>query len=92
MNPHAYVRPVRAALFAAALAVGTNAFADAVTDWNQKVCDVAVDARLGTPPSLRTMATAQTAVYVATSSFAITGSGSPFGANSPAQMSNSASG
>ena len=66
MNPHACVRPVHAALAAAALAVATNVCADVVTDWNTRLCDIAIEARLGAPPAVRTMAFAQTAVYVAT--------------------------
>jgi hypothetical protein len=56
----------RAALAAALLVLAAAAAADPVTDWNQKVCDIAVEARAGTPPALRALAFAQTAVYVAT--------------------------
>jgi hypothetical protein len=82
----------RAALARAALAAGTLAFAlsahaDAVTDWNQKVCDVAVDARLGTPPSLRTMATAQTAVYVAANAITRRFPPGPYAIEAPATAS-----
>jgi hypothetical protein len=49
---------------AAALATLTSplAQADAVTDWNQLANQFVVDARLGTPPAIRVMALAQTAV------------------------------
>jgi hypothetical protein len=77
----------RAALAAATLAFALSAHADAVTDWNQKVCDVAVDARLGTPPSLRTMATAQTAVYVATNAITRRYPPGPYAIEAPASAS-----
>ena len=59
-------RTTLAVLAAASLVATAPVAADAVTDWNQKVCDIAVEARVGTPPAVRVMAIAQTAVYVAT--------------------------
>ena len=40
-----------------------DANADAVTDWNTRAGDFIAAAKLGTPPAIRTMALAQTAVY-----------------------------
>ena len=42
-----------------------NASADAITDWNIKAADLVTEAKLGTPPAIRTMAIVQTAVYEA---------------------------
>lgn len=42
------------------------AHADVITDWNTKVGDIIVDAKLGAPPAARTVAIVQTAVYEAT--------------------------
>lgn len=54
---------------AIALALGstvlTSAHADAVIDWNEKANQWVSDARLGTPPAVRVLALAQTAVYEA---------------------------
>jgi hypothetical protein len=48
---------------AAALAIATlGARADAVTDWNAKAGDFIAEAKIGTPPAVRIMALAQTAV------------------------------
>ncbi|MGH6754689.1 MAG: hypothetical protein ACREDP_21245, partial [Bradyrhizobium sp.] len=41
------------------------AFADAVCDWNTKVGEIVVSARMGPPPANRAMAVANTAVYEA---------------------------
>jgi hypothetical protein len=42
------------------------AHADVITEWNTKVGDIIVDAKLGAPPAARTVAIVQTAVYEAT--------------------------
>ena len=39
--------------------------ADAVTDWSVRACDIVVQARQGPPPSVRSLAIVQTAVYEA---------------------------
>ncbi len=55
-----------AALVLAALCVASPlANADAVSDWNQLACTWVADAKLGTPPAVRVLAIAHTAVYVA---------------------------
>jgi hypothetical protein len=41
------------------------ASADAVTDWNARANALLVEARMGTPPAVRTMAVVQTAVHAA---------------------------
>jgi hypothetical protein len=46
-------------------ALGHNARADAVTDWNVKAGEIMSEAKLGTPPAVRAMAIVQTAVYQA---------------------------
>jgi len=43
----------------------STAFADAVTDWNTRANALLVEARMGTPPAVRTMAVVQTAVHAA---------------------------
>ena len=48
-------------------------FADAVSDWNTRANGVLVDARMGTPPAVRVMAIAQTAVHLAVSEAARSG-------------------
>lgn len=40
-------------------------YADVVTDWNAKVGDIMVDAKLGAPPAARAVSIIQTAVYEA---------------------------
>ena len=42
-----------------------SASADAITDWNLKASGFVSEAKLGTPPAVRTMAIVQTAVYEA---------------------------
>ncbi|MGA8056462.1 MAG: vanadium-dependent haloperoxidase, partial [Burkholderiales bacterium] len=44
-----------------------NAHADVITDWNTMAGDIVVESKLGTPPAVRVMAVAQTAVYSAVS-------------------------
>lgn len=53
-----------AVIGAMALTAGA-AHADAVTDWNVKAGEWVVEARLGTPPAVRVMAIAHSAVYEA---------------------------
>ncbi|QJR16158.1 DUF3455 domain-containing protein [Usitatibacter palustris] len=53
------------ALAVAAAFAPTSAQADAVTDWNLKSSELVTEAKLGTPPAVRTMAIVQTAVYEA---------------------------
>jgi hypothetical protein len=50
---------------AASLLAGSLAQADVVTDWNSKVGDIVVGARLGPPPANRVVAIVDTAVYEA---------------------------
>jgi hypothetical protein len=50
---------------AASLLAGSMAQADVVTDWNSKVGDIVVGARLGPPPANRVLAIVHTAVYEA---------------------------
>lgn len=50
------------AIALAAACVALNASADIVTDWNLKVGEFIVEARIGTPPANRVMAIVQTAV------------------------------
>ncbi|HET9024310.1 MAG TPA: vanadium-dependent haloperoxidase [Burkholderiaceae bacterium] len=45
------------------LGAAGGASADAVTDWNVKANDIVIEAKLGTPPAIRVMAYAQTAVH-----------------------------
>jgi hypothetical protein len=52
-------------IFAASLIASPMASADAVCDWNTKVGDIVVSARMGPPPANRAMAIANTAVYEA---------------------------
>jgi hypothetical protein len=52
-------------IFAASLIASPMASADAVCDWNTKVGDIVVSARMGPPPANRAMAIASTAVYEA---------------------------
>lgn len=61
-----------AAAIAAAVLTGVtlNAHADVVTDWNLKAGEILIEAKLGTPPAIRVMAVAQTAVYGAVSNIA----------------------
>jgi hypothetical protein len=55
-----------AALALAALCVAAPlAGADAVSDWNKLACTWVADAKLGTPPAVRALAIAHTAVYEA---------------------------
>ena len=59
-------------------AVGPQARADVVTDWNRTATQIAADAKLPAPPSNRAIALVQTAVYTATN--AITHRYAPSGA------------
>jgi hypothetical protein len=52
-------------IFAVALSASPLAHADAVCDWNSKVGEIVVSARMGPPPANRAMAIANTAVYEA---------------------------
>ena len=52
-------------IFAALLIASPRASADAVCDWNIKVGDIVVSAKMGPPPANRAMAIANTAVYEA---------------------------
>ena len=52
-------------IFAASLIASPVASADAVCDWNSKVGDIVVTAKMGPPPASRAMAIANTAVYEA---------------------------
>ena len=54
-----------ALIFVASLIASPVASADAVCDWNTKVGDIVVSARMGPPPANRAMAIANTAVYEA---------------------------
>lgn len=68
------------ALTAAAVAVATSlgaapAHADAVTDWNRTAGELITQARIGTPPAVRTMAIVQTAVHEAVASLPWTPAG-----------------
>jgi PAP2 superfamily len=45
------------------LGAARGASADAVTDWNARANDIVIEAKLGTPPAIRVMAYAQTAVH-----------------------------
>ena len=57
---------LRAALTAITLAaVGLQARADVITDWNAKAGEIVVESKLGTPPANRVMAIVQTAVLEA---------------------------
>lgn len=65
-------RVLHAGLAAALLGTPVAAArADAITDWNLRTGGIIVDAKLGTPPAIRTMAIVQTAAYGAVN--AITG-------------------
>ena len=52
-------------IFAALLIVSPAASADAICDWNIKVGEIVVSARMGPPPANRALAIANTAVYEA---------------------------
>ncbi len=52
-------------IFAASLIASPMARADAVCDWNTKVGEIVVSARMGPPPANRAMAIASTTVYEA---------------------------
>lgn len=56
------VVPLTAALFTT---LASPAWADAITDWNQRSAQFVGDARMGTPPAVRLMALVQTAAYEA---------------------------
>ncbi|MEZ0309729.1 MAG: vanadium-dependent haloperoxidase [Ramlibacter sp.] len=57
------MKPIFKITLAAALAISAlGARADAVTDWNTKAGDFITEAKIGTPPAVRIMAIAQTAV------------------------------
>lgn len=59
-------RAVRLSAIATLLATAAfNAHADVITDWNSKVGEIILEAKVGTPPAVRTMAFVQTAVFVA---------------------------
>ena len=68
MRHAGFIHAARRAL-ALALLTGPmlNAHADVITDWNTKAGDIVVESKLGTPPAVRVMAVAQTAVYSAVS-------------------------
>jgi len=68
MRHAGFIHAARRAL-ALALLTGPmlNAHADVITDWNTKAGDIIVESKLGTPPAVRVMAVAQTAVYSAVS-------------------------
>jgi hypothetical protein len=52
-------------IFAASLTASPLANADAVCDWNSKVGEIVVNARMGPPPAYRALAIANTAAYEA---------------------------
>ena len=60
---------------AACLVAGAPAYADVVSDWNQRSGRIVVDAKLGTPPAMRVMALVQTATLHALE--AVAGPGGP---------------
>lgn len=66
MKRHSRLSITRGAI---ALTLGTTllapAHADVVVDWNEKANQWIADSRLGTPPAIRALALAQTAVYEA---------------------------
>lgn len=68
MRHAGFIHAARRAL-ALALLTGPmlNAHADVITDWNTMAGDIVVESKLGTPPAVRVMAVAQTAVYSAVS-------------------------
>ena len=65
MNHTAQPQQVASLVLAVSLLAAPMARADAVTEWNVKVGEIIVDARLGPPPAYRVVAIAQTAVYEA---------------------------
>ena len=58
-------QPMSSFIFAAALLGSAGASADPVCDWNAKLGEIVVTARMGPPPANRAMAIASTAVYEA---------------------------
>jgi uncharacterized membrane protein len=67
---------LRAALSAIALAaIGLQARADVITDWNSKAGEIVVESKLGTPPAMRVMAIVQAAVLDAVNAAAKRASG-----------------
>jgi PAP2 superfamily len=66
MKHAARIQPTRIVLATALLAgVAVDAHADAITDWNVKAGEIIVESKLGTPPAIRVMAVAHTAVLEA---------------------------
>lgn len=63
MKPHVALRAAHIAVAAIFAGAAGAASADAVTDWNVKAGELITEAKLGTPPAIRVMAFAQTAVY-----------------------------
>jgi membrane-associated phospholipid phosphatase len=63
-----FIKSRAARLIAAAfplVGAASDASADAITDWNMKAGDLITEAKIGTPPAIRVMAYAQTAVHEA---------------------------
>jgi hypothetical protein len=58
-------RAVHVAVAATLIGAAGAASADVVTDWNAKAGELITESKLGTPPAIRVMAFAQTAVYEA---------------------------
>ena len=65
MNSEMKHRRWASLIFAASLIASPMARADAVCDWNFKVGEIVVGAKIGPPPANRAMAIANTAVYEA---------------------------
>ncbi len=63
MNSATEVSQCALLVFAATLIASPAAKADAVCDWNIKVGEIVVSAKMGPPPANRAMAIANTAVY-----------------------------
>ena len=53
----------RLCVAASLLFIASAANADVITDWNIKAGEIVTEAKVGTPPAVRTMALVQTAVY-----------------------------
>lgn len=65
MKQEMKLNTLRAAVAAALGGVVALAHADVVTDWNVKAAELITEAKIGTPPAVRVMAYAQTAVHAA---------------------------
>jgi len=63
MKPALTLRAAQVAVAATVAGAGSTASADAVTDWNVKAGELITESKLGTPPAIRVMAYAQTAVH-----------------------------